>query len=143
MQSIAKSNVYFKSVFAFRFKPQKKLLFSALKSNNSELMLIQAGAVANTDSMAFSGYISSPNSSAFNRFQRQRFYRKEIHELKDAFSETGAVADLPLWYRFGILKVVACFIASVLLGSVISKSFVTFLEENDIFKPEDDDDEED
>jgi hypothetical protein len=78
---------------------------------------------------------------AGGKFKRK--YRADLHSLKAAFTETGAIAELPLWYRYGFLKVTACVVVSVLVGSAISKSFTTFLEENDIFKPEDDDDEDD
>lgn len=77
------------------------------------------------------------------RFQRKNFYRTEYHDLKEAISPIGTIGDLPLWYRFGLVKVTVCICASLFLGSLISKAFVHFLEENDIFKPEDDDDDDD
>ena len=81
--------------------------------------------------------------AAVKRFNRAPYYQNEPHLLKDVYLESGAIADIPKWYRFGMLKVVANIIAFLFVGSFISKTAVTILEENDIFKPEDDDDDDD
>ena len=71
------------------------------------------------------------------------YYQNESHLIKDVYTETGAIADIPKWYRLGLVKVVANIVFFIFVGSFISKTAVTILEENDIFKPEDEDDEDD
>ncbi|CAF0726246.1 unnamed protein product [Brachionus calyciflorus] len=82
-------------------------------------------------------------SSAFKPFNKSCYFQNEYHLLTTVYSPSGAIADMPKWYRFGLIKISATIVAFVLIGSVISKTFVTLLEEYDIFKPEDDDDEDD
>lgn len=77
------------------------------------------------------------------RFNRTGYYQNEHHLLTTVYSSSGAIADMPKWYRFGLFKIVATIVTFVMIGSFISKAAVTFLEENDIFKPEDDDDDDD
>lgn len=77
------------------------------------------------------------------RFNRSAHYQNESHVIRDVYTHTGAINDIPKWYRLGIVKIVANIVFFICVGSFISKSAVTFLEVNDIFKPEDDDDDED
>ena len=75
------------------------------------------------------------------RFQRS--YRTDFHIVKNVYSQSGAIAELPQWYRLGILKVLTNIFFFLMIGSMVSKIGTKFLEENDIFKPDDDDEEED
>jgi hypothetical protein len=79
----------------------------------------------------------------FKRFNRSPYYQNEPHVLQSVYTETGALKEMPKWLRFGFLKIAANIVLFVFVGSLISKTCVTFLEENDIFKPEEDDDEDD
>jgi hypothetical protein len=130
----SKEIVVLNKLLKMKLYNKKKLLFP-LNFNNDSTNCSQIRCVSLEKSLQELGVNS--------KFQKKNYYRKEIHDLKDAYTETGAIGEMPLWYRFGFLKVLACVVVSVLLGSVISKSFTTFLEENDIFKPEDEDDEDD
>jgi len=56
------------------------------------------------------------------------------------YKETGAWLDPPERVRFGFLKALLVVITFVYLGGVLSKTGATFLEENEIFIPGDDDD---
>ena len=56
------------------------------------------------------------------------------------YSETGAVLERPEQIRFGLLKVLLFVVPFVYLGAALSKTGAAFLEENDIFVPEDEDD---
>ena len=67
-------------------------------------------------------------------------YLTDSHILNSVYGETGSINPVPKWYRFGILKVLLCVTSFVLLGSYISQSTAEFLEDNEIFVPEDDDD---
>ena len=79
-----------------------------------------------------------------NRGKRfQRVYQTEYHTLKDVYAESGAISELPKWYKFGMAKIIATIVGFIMIGSMMSKISVKILEENDIFKPEDDDDDED
>ena len=69
--------------------------------------------------------------------------QKDDHVLKEVYMESGAIASMPKWYKFGIMKIILNIIVFICIGSLISKSVVNFLDENDIFKPEDDDNDED
>ena len=88
-------------------------------------------------------YYKLIHSSRKLRFNKSPYYRKDPHELKDVYSESGAIMSMPKWYKLGIIKIIANIIAFVCIGVLISKTVVNFLDENDIFKPEEDDDEDD
>ncbi len=75
--------------------------------------------------------------------QRQRQYRTDYHTVKSVYSHSGAIAELPSWYRLGVLKVLTNIFVFLMIGSMVSKIGTKFLEENDIFKPDDDDEDED
>ena len=53
---------------------------------------------------------------------------------------TGAVRSEPQRNRLGVLGALFTVIPGLLLGASISKNFASFLEENDLFVPSDDDD---
>jgi hypothetical protein len=77
------------------------------------------------------------------RLKPSEHYFKEIHVVNEVFSESGAIAQVPQWYKFGLAKLFLTFTVFLLVGAQLSKTGTKFLEENDIFKPEEDDDEED
>ena len=55
-------------------------------------------------------------------------------------TETGAIMSKPSTVRFGLPKVLVILAPLMYLGATISKEGAAFLEENDIFIPDDDDD---
>lgn len=56
---------------------------------------------------------------------------------------TGAIKPMPRVLPFGAIAVFASVIPGLFVGAAISKSVANFLEENDLFVPSDDDDDED
>lgn len=56
-------------------------------------------------------------------------------------TDTGAFLPQPKKTPFGILRVMLTVLPGLYLGATISKEGATFLEENDIFVPDEDDDE--
>ncbi|KAF6204438.1 hypothetical protein GE061_002779 [Apolygus lucorum] len=56
---------------------------------------------------------------------------------------TGEVLPMPHIIRFGLVGVVCAVIPGLLIGATISKRMANFLEENELFVPSDDDDEDD
>ncbi|XP_055950380.1 essential MCU regulator, mitochondrial-like [Argiope bruennichi] len=56
-------------------------------------------------------------------------------------SETGAVLPKPEKMPFGPVRVLLTVLPGLYLGATISKEGAAFLEENDIFVPDEDDDE--
>lgn len=67
----------------------------------------------------------------------QTFVRTKTHH------RTGAIKPLPKVIPFGMMGVFASVIPGLFIGAAISKSVANFLEENDLFVPSDDDDDED
>lgn len=80
---------------------------------------------------------------SLRRFDRTPHYVNDYHELKEVYSESGTIGGVPKWYRFGLVKVVLNIVFFIGVGAFISKKAVNFLEENDIFKPEEDDEDDD
>lgn len=56
------------------------------------------------------------------------------------YSESGAILSKPDRVPWGLLKVLVVVFASVYVGGTISKNGAAFLEEHDIFVPDEDDD---
>ena len=56
------------------------------------------------------------------------------------YSESGALLERPQRVPFGLLKVLAVVGVSVFIGGTISKNGAEFLEEHDLFVPDEDDD---
>lgn len=54
-------------------------------------------------------------------------------------SQTGAVLSKPEKTRFGLIKVTCVVVPFIYVGGIISREGAAWLEENDIFSPEDDD----
>ncbi|GFN78192.1 chromosome 22 open reading frame 32 [Plakobranchus ocellatus] len=55
-------------------------------------------------------------------------------------SETGAVLERPQQVRFGLIKVALTVTPFLLCGATISREFAAWLEEHELFVPDDDDD---
>jgi len=55
-------------------------------------------------------------------------------------TETGAFLPKPEVQRLGLVKVFACAIPGIYIGATVAREGAAFLEENDIFVPDDDDD---
>lgn len=55
----------------------------------------------------------------------------------------GTVLPMPKVLPFGLIGVLCSVIPGLFIGAAISKSVANFLEENDLFVPSDDDDDED
>lgn len=56
---------------------------------------------------------------------------------------TGAFKPMPSVSSFGIIGILCSVIPGLFIGAAISKNVANFLEENDLFVPSDDDDDED
>ena len=54
-------------------------------------------------------------------------------------TSTGAILSKPEGKRFGLVKVTCIVIPFLYVGGMISREGAAWLEENDIFSPEDDD----
>lgn len=55
----------------------------------------------------------------------------------------GAFLPMPKMSSFGIIGIICSVVPGLFIGAAISKSVANFLEENDLFVPSDDDDDED
>lgn len=56
---------------------------------------------------------------------------------------TGAIKPMPKVLPFGVVGLFASVLPGLFIGAAISKSVANFLEENELFVPSDDDDDED
>ncbi|XP_031629074.1 essential MCU regulator, mitochondrial [Contarinia nasturtii] len=56
---------------------------------------------------------------------------------------TGAFKPMPAVSSFGLLGIICSVVPGLFIGAAISKNVANFLEENDLFVPSDDDDDED
>ncbi|XP_037039873.1 essential MCU regulator, mitochondrial [Bradysia coprophila] len=59
------------------------------------------------------------------------------------FYRTGAIKPMPKVLPFGFLGLIGSVVPGLFIGAAISKSVANFLEENELFVPSDDDDDED
>lgn len=67
--------------------------------------------------------------------------KNRIHTRNIVTTETGAVLEAPQEKGFlGLAGVVVAVSTGITVGSFISKDVASFLEENDLFVPSDDDD---
>jgi len=55
-------------------------------------------------------------------------------------TEAGSFLQAPVKQRYGLLGIALTISAGLTIGSLISKDVASFLEENDLFVPSDDDD---
>lgn len=80
---------------------------------------------------------SASTSSAALPSIRQTQIRCKTHY------RTGAFKPAPSGNAFGIIGILCSVVPGLFIGAAISKSVANFLEENDLFVPSDDDDDED
>jgi len=83
-------------------------------------------------SVAFRSLFSS--NSVLQRAPRVNSVRTVV------YSESGAILEKPERVSFGLLKVLFVVGVSVFIGGTISKNGAEFLEEHDLFVPDEDDD---
>ncbi|BES97699.1 unnamed protein product [Nesidiocoris tenuis] len=55
----------------------------------------------------------------------------------------GAILPMPHITRFGLVGIVCAVVPGLLIGATISKKMANFLEENELFVPSEDDDDDD
>lgn len=67
----------------------------------------------------------------------------EIQRRQSTHFRSGALKPKPEETPFGMVGVLCSVLPGLFIGAAISKSVANFLEENDLFVPEDDDDDED
>ena len=101
---------------------------SALFNNKNQVLLLNNSIIVKSFSTQSTKQIKSKN------------YLNEYHILNSVYREDGSINAVPKWYPLGFLKVLVCITTFVLLGSYISQSMAEFLEDNEIFVPEDDED---
>jgi hypothetical protein len=117
--------------------PTRSCLFKRIQTSNIQVNRCLHGTPL---SKLVSELVKDGN---LKRFNKSAHYFDQIHIVNNVQTESGAIVEMPKWYKLGYLKVITNIIVFILIGSYISKATVTFLEENDIFKPEDDDDDDD
>jgi len=86
--------------------------------------------------------LSAADSFFFRSTRRMKHahYQNDAHIVNNVYASSGAVLPMPKWYKLGLIKVLLAVTASLSLGALISKSFAEFLEDNEIFVPEEEDD---
>lgn len=80
--------------------------------------------------------------SLINRLAVVRPHELNVIRFK-THKRTGAVLPMPKVASFGIFGVLCSVVPGLFIGAAISKTIANFLEENDLFVPSDDDDDED
>ncbi|KAH8290706.1 hypothetical protein KR054_005169 [Drosophila jambulina] len=63
--------------------------------------------------------------------------------MSSVYFRSGAIRPKPEEMPFGLLAILCAVIPGLFVGATISKNVANFLEENDLFVPSDDDDDED
>ncbi|EDW48408.1 essential MCU regulator, mitochondrial [Drosophila sechellia] len=63
--------------------------------------------------------------------------------MSSVYFRSGAIKPKPEEMPFGLLAIFCAVIPGLFVGATISKNVANFLEENDLFVPADDDDDED
>lgn len=75
-------------------------------------------------------------------FLRPRLYT--VFNIRNVVSrKSGALLPKPKTVSFGLIRVAVAVLPGLFIGAGISKTMANFLEENDLFVPSDDDDEDD
>ncbi|XP_005178452.1 essential MCU regulator, mitochondrial [Musca domestica] len=84
-------------------------------------------------------------SAASSPVMRQLLGRAitETQRRQSTHFRSGALKPKPEETPFGMVGVLCSVLPGLFIGAAISKSVANFLEENDLFVPEDDDDDED
>jgi len=132
MEKLSKRSLFF--LFKRSDLPSRSCLFKSFQVNNVQSNRCFHGTPLNK-------FVSELGN--LKRFNKSAHYFDQIHTVNNVRTESGAILEMPKWYKLGYLKVITNIIVFILIGSYISKTTVTFLEENDIFKPEDDDEDDD
>lgn len=76
-------------------------------------------------------------------FQRARSENHVCRSMSGVHYRSGAFRPKPSEMPFGLLAIMCAVIPGLFVGATISKNVANFLEENDLFVPSDDDDDED
>ena len=116
------------SVLKMLTKPRNFIKLSALVNNKGKIGLFNK-----------SNLIKSFSTQSVKQTKSQN-YLNDYHILNSVYGDDGKINSEPKLLRLGLAKVLATVTAFVLLGSYISQSTAEFLEDNEIFVPEDDDD---
>ncbi|XP_030387321.1 essential MCU regulator, mitochondrial [Scaptodrosophila lebanonensis] len=82
---------------------------------------------------------------------RQQFTRHAVRNnqalvrrhMSGEYYRSGAIKPKPEEMPFGLVAIFCAVIPGLFVGATISKNVANFLEENDLFVPSDDDDDED
>ena len=74
------------------------------------------------------------------RRMKHAHFQHDAHVVNSVYADSGALLPMPKWYKLGMFKLFLMMTASLALGAMISKSFAEFLEDNEIFVPEEEDD---
>ncbi|ELU16978.1 hypothetical protein CAPTEDRAFT_157027, partial [Capitella teleta] len=85
-------------------------------------------------------FLSKSQNCLSNGLKRSNNVRSRVPQRNAVFSDTGSVLDAPEKTQFGLTKALIVTLPALYLGANISKHGAAFLEENDIFVPDDDDD---
>ncbi|XP_034108659.1 essential MCU regulator, mitochondrial [Drosophila albomicans] len=84
-------------------------------------------------------------NAAIHQLARQSV-RKEVNvtrQMSGVHFRSGALKPKPGEMPFGLFAIICAVIPGLFVGATISKNVANFLEENDLFVPSDDDDDED
>lgn len=86
--------------------------------------------------------LSRADSFFFRSTRRMKHahYQSDSHIVNSVYTESGGLLPVPKWYKLGLTKVMFMVTVSLSLGALISKSAAEFLEDNEIFVPEEEDD---
>lgn len=71
---------------------------------------------------------------------KNRVFPSVLQSRNVVTTEAGSVLQAPAKQRYGLLGLTLTITAGLAVGSLISKNVASFLEENDLFVPSDDDD---
>lgn len=82
----------------------------------------------------------SRSGSCTNPFLKELVRTTKLSTRNMVTTGKGEILASPAKLRFGISKVVAVSVPSILIGATLAKNGAAWLEENEIFIPDDDDD---
>lgn len=81
--------------------------------------------------------------ASINLLRRSVQQSTHISKRFKTHRKSGAIKPMPAILPFGFVGLFCSVIPGLFIGAAISKSVANFLEENDLFVPSDDDDDED
>lgn len=119
------------------------MITSVCKKIKQSHLRLGSSLISNTNTRGLNTSCPLFSVPGSNKLKRSDHYFQDIHQTNEVFHPSGAIKEIPPWYKLGILKLIVTFGAFLMVGAQISKYGTKFLEENDIFKPEEDDDEDD